>query len=215
MFHFLNAIPLQLGYMAVNYVLAFVLVTWVQWIKTHHFGILYQVQIRYGAKVIPGFLAIDFTFYWAHRLYHTWPLPWRLHRVHHSDTSVDTATFFRFHPFDAVMDNITFMIAVAIFGIDFNILLLFFLVNLAFTIAQHSKFTFPRWTDSIFGIIFMTPNLHKVHHHQNQFYTDSNFGLTFIIWDRILAPTNIYLCMRSNTDLKNLMIRKNKLPGIF
>lgn len=185
--HFLHGLPLQLGYMAVNYGLAFVLVAWVQWIKTHHFGILYQIHIAYPAKIILGFLAIDFTFYWAHRLYHIWSLPWRLHRVHHSDISVDSSTFFRFHPFDAIMDNTTFMIASGIFGIDFNTLLLFFLVNLVFTIAQHSKFVFPYWTDLILGKVFMTPNLHKVHQHQNQFYTDSNFGLTFIIWDRIFG----------------------------
>lgn len=185
--HFLHGVPLQIGYMAVNYALAFVLVISVQWIKNHHIGIFYQIQIPFAAKVIIGLLCIDFTFYWAHRLYHTWALPWRLHRVHHSDTNIDSSTFFRFHPFDAVLDNTTAIIAVAIFGLDISILILFFLINLIFNIVQHSNFVLPHWTDSILGKIFVTPNLHKVHHHQNRFYTDSNFGLTFIFWDKIFG----------------------------
>ena len=185
--HFLHGIPLQVGYMAVSYALASVFVLSAQWVKDYHFGVFNQIQIPFAAKIIAGLLCIDFTFYWAHRLYHTWALPWRLHRVHHSDTNVDSATFFRFHPFDAVMDTTTIIIASALFGIDISIVTLFFLINLVFTIAQHSKFVFPKWTDSILGKVFMTPNLHKIHHHQNQFYTDSNFGLTFIIWDRIFG----------------------------
>lgn len=34
------------------------------------------------------------------------------------------------------------------------------------------------------GKIFVTPNLHKIHHHQNQEYTDSNYGNVFIFWDK-------------------------------
>ena len=31
------------------------------------------------------------------------------------------------------------------------------------------------------------PDHHRVHHHQEQYYTDSNFADIFIIWDRIFG----------------------------
>jgi sterol desaturase/sphingolipid hydroxylase (fatty acid hydroxylase superfamily) len=37
------------------------------------------------------------------------------------------------------------------------------------------------------GWIFITPNLHHVHHHYQRPYTDSNFGDVFSIWDRIFG----------------------------
>ncbi|MBD0376135.1 MAG: sterol desaturase family protein, partial [Flavisolibacter sp.] len=42
-----------------------------------------------------------------------------------------------------------------------------------------------------------SPNMHKVHHHWKQPYTDSNYGLILSIWDRLfgtfkqLNPTDI------------------------
>ena len=37
------------------------------------------------------------------------------------------------------------------------------------------------------GLIFVTPNFHKMHHEQDQHYTDSNFSDIFIIWDRLFG----------------------------
>jgi sterol desaturase/sphingolipid hydroxylase (fatty acid hydroxylase superfamily) len=41
--------------------------------------------------------------------------------------------------------------------------------------------------DKTFGMIFTTPNLHKVHHHREQYYTDSNFADIFILWDKLFG----------------------------
>jgi hypothetical protein len=37
-------------------------------------------------RLVLGFLALDAMFYWQHRLAHSLPMLWRLHRVHHADT---------------------------------------------------------------------------------------------------------------------------------
>lgn len=42
----------------------------------------------------------------------------------------------------------------------------------------------PSWFDKTIGKIIVSPNYHKVHHHEDQEYTDSNYGLLFIIWDK-------------------------------
>jgi sterol desaturase/sphingolipid hydroxylase (fatty acid hydroxylase superfamily) len=35
--------------------------------------------------------------------------------------------------------------------------------------------------------VFLTPNLHRVHHDQDQRYTDSNYADVFILWDRLFG----------------------------
>jgi len=185
--HLLYSVLLQVGYLAVNYVYAFILISCFQWIEEHHFGLLNQVIVPYPLKIIIGLFCFDFTFYWAHRLYHVSPVFWRLHRVHHSDTSMDSATSFRFHPFDALLDSTMSIVAAAIFGLNIETILFFFVLYLPLSFAQHSNLIFPRWTDTLLGKVFVSPNLHKVHHHQRQEFTDSNYGFIFIFWDKLFG----------------------------
>lgn len=183
--HLLNSILLQVGYLVVNYFYAFVVVTSFQWIGEHHIGLLNQVIAPYPLKVLIGLVCFDFVFYWSQRLYHRASIFWRLHRVHHSDNVMDSSTAFRFHPFDALLDSTMSIVAGAIFGLDVNTIVFFFVLFLPLIFAQHSNFVFPAWTDKILGKVFVVPNFHKVHHHQNQEFTDSNYGFLFIFWDKI------------------------------
>jgi sterol desaturase/sphingolipid hydroxylase (fatty acid hydroxylase superfamily) len=41
--------------------------------------------------------------------------------------------------------------------------------------------------DKTVGLVITTPNLHKIHHDQDQNFTDSNFADIFILWDRIFG----------------------------
>jgi sterol desaturase/sphingolipid hydroxylase (fatty acid hydroxylase superfamily) len=183
--HLLNSIILQIGYTIVNFGFAFVMVACFNWISEYHIGLFNQIHIAYPIKVLVGIFCIDFTYYWTHRLYHISPLFWRLHRVHHSDTGMASDTSFRFHPFDALLDGSSSILAAAIFGLDINIIIFFFVLYLPILFAQHSNFIFPNWTDKILGKIIMSPNFHKVHHHQKQEYTDANYGNIFVLWDKV------------------------------
>jgi sterol desaturase/sphingolipid hydroxylase (fatty acid hydroxylase superfamily) len=42
----------------------------------------------------------------------------------------------------------------------------------------------PRKIDRALSWIFITPLMHKVHHHYTQPYTDTNYGNIFAVWDR-------------------------------
>lgn len=185
--HMLHAIPLQIGYMLINFGLAFVVVACVQWIGKNQFGLFNQVQVPYPFKVIFGVLCIDFVAYWFHRSYHTFSILWCFHRVHHSDTTMDSSTFLRFHPFDWFLDNSSSIVACFIFGLDLNILTFNFILYLPLFLAHHGTYVFPAWFDNSFGKIIVSPNFHKVHHHQNQEFTDTNYGNIFIIWDKLFG----------------------------
>lgn len=189
--HLLHGIPLQVGYMLMNFGLAFLVVASVQWINKNEFGLFNLIQVPYAIKIILGVIIIDFVAYWFHRSYHTIPLFWRLHRVHHSDTHMDSATFFRFHPFDWLLDNSSIIVATFIFGLDLNIVAINFIIYLPLFMAHHSNFIFPPWFDNTFGKIIVSPNFHKVHHHQQQVFTDSNYGNIFIFWDKLFGTYKI------------------------
>ncbi len=186
-FRLLHGIPLQVGYTLLNLSLAFIVVACVQWIGENHIGVFNQIQIPYALKVIIGVFCIDFVSYWFHRGYHTFSLFWRFHRVHHSDTNMDSTTFLRFHPFDWFLDNSSVLVATFIFGLDLNIVAFDFILYLPLFLAHHSIFIFPTWFDNTFGKIIVSPNFHKVHHHQNQEFTDSNYGNIFIFWDKLFG----------------------------
>lgn len=64
---------------------------------------------------------------------------------------------------------------------------LYFFILIPFAILEHSNLHIPRWVDTTLGWIFVTPNMHKVHHAQDQHYTDSNFADIFILWDRLFG----------------------------
>jgi len=185
--HFINNLPFIVIITALFYVLTIYIVASIQWLNDHHVGLFYFFYVPYAIKVVVGVGCFDLTSYWLHRISHKIPLLWRLHRVHHSDTSMDSSTYFRGHPVESINFAIGNVVAAAFFGLDINILTLYFVILIPVQILEHANIEFPQSIDRIFGKVFTTPNLHKIHHHQYQYYTDSNFADIFILWDRLFG----------------------------
>lgn len=186
--HLGHNVLFQVAFYVCNIFYATVTVFSIEWLNNHQVGLFYLVQVPVWLKLIAGVALFDMTSYWFHRVAHKVPLLWRFHRVHHSDTSMDASTFFRGHPIESLLwFGTSNIIAAGIFGLDLMTLGLYFLVATPFFFLEHSNLRFPKWVDKSFGLIFTTPNLHKIHHEQDQHYTDSNFSDIFILWDRIFG----------------------------
>ncbi|MBD0332743.1 MAG: sterol desaturase family protein, partial [Chitinophagaceae bacterium] len=56
-----------------------------------------------------------------------------------------------------------------------------------FTQFTHANISLPKWLDNAISYILISPNMHKVHHHWQQPYTDSNYGAVLAIWDRLFG----------------------------
>jgi len=54
-------------------------------------------------------------------------------------------------------------------------------------VAWMWKFHLVHHSDKMISIVFITPNMHKFHHHYERPWTDSNFGNIFSFWDRIFG----------------------------
>jgi sterol desaturase/sphingolipid hydroxylase (fatty acid hydroxylase superfamily) len=185
--HLLNNFVFMIAFYLANLAFAVVQVGIISWSSANQIGLFYWIGIPLWLKVIFGVACLDFTSYWFHRLAHLLPLLWSLHRVHHSDTTMDSSTFFRGHPLEVLIFGTSNTLACLVFGIDLSILAIYFIVALPFQVAQHANIQLPDWTDKVFGKVFITPNIHKVHHDQNQYYTDSNFADIFVFWDKFFG----------------------------
>ena len=110
---------------------------------------------------------------------------WRLHLVHHTDTHVDATTGTRHHPFDFVIRESFALVAVIITGMPVAFYLFYRILSVFFTYFTHANIGMPGWLDRGLSYIFVTPNMHKFHHHYQLPWTDSNYGNMLSIWDRI------------------------------
>jgi len=201
--HLFHNLLFQIVLYVSNIFYATVTVFSIVWLNKHQVGLLYLVDIPLWVKLVVGVVLFDLTTYWFHRLAHKVPLIWSFHKVHHSDTTMDASTTFRGHPVESLLwFGTSNIVAAAIFGLDLTTMGLYFLVSTPFVFMEHSNLRYPKWLDKTFGLIFTTPNLHKIHHDQDQHYTDSNFSDIFIIWDRLFATYTYKPVEEINLGLK-------------
>jgi sterol desaturase/sphingolipid hydroxylase (fatty acid hydroxylase superfamily) len=146
------------------------------------------VELPFWVKLFISVALYEITAYWIHRATHKIPLLWRFHRVHHSDTAMDSSTVFRFHPIEVILVfGVGNILTAAVFGTDVNSLALYYFILYVFFFLEHANLNYPRWLNSTLGLIFVMPCHHRVHHQQDQFYTDSNYADILIIWDRLFG----------------------------
>jgi sterol desaturase/sphingolipid hydroxylase (fatty acid hydroxylase superfamily) len=58
------------------------------------------------------------------------------------------------------------------------------------TAFTHANINLSAKIDKALSYIIVSPNMHKVHHHYKQPYTDSNYAAVLSIWDRLLGTFN-------------------------
>ena len=200
--HLFHSFQFQIIAIFMGSLLGFMVVTSFDLISENNVGLFNWLAIPFGFKILAGLFLIDFADYWFHRFDHKIPLLWRFHRVHHSDTSMDASTAIRTYPTEFIYFTVGELFIALLFGLDIMSMNIFLLLLLPVQFIQHANIQYPTWVDKIFGWLLMMPNFHKVHHEQDQFYTDSNYGTLFIIWDRLFMTFKIKPINEINYGLK-------------
>lgn len=158
------------------------------WAKAHHFGLLYLVELPVWVELLLAVMLLDLVAqYFAHYLLHRVKWMWKFHLVHHSDTKVDATTGTRHHPGDYVVREVFSLAAVLVFGIPLAYYIFYRIATIFFTYLTHANVTVPVWLDKPLSLVFITPNMHKFHHHFERPWTDTNFGNIFSLWDRMFG----------------------------
>lgn len=156
--------------------------------SSNEIGLLYLFDLPLWLKVIVGVLLMDLIgAYFIHWLEHKVKWMWKFHLVHHSDTKVDVTTGLRHHPGETVFRIFFTIVAVVIIGAPMGIIMLYQSLSVLFAHLTHANLNIPKALDNVLSYIFVTPNMHKVHHHFTQPLTDTNYGNIFSVWDRVFG----------------------------
>jgi sterol desaturase/sphingolipid hydroxylase (fatty acid hydroxylase superfamily) len=156
--------------------------------KQNGFGISQWLNLSIFWTIIISFLILDFFGGWlVHLVQHKTRFLWRFHVVHHSDNNVDVTTGLRHHPVESVLRGVFFLAGVIVAGAPMYAVMIFQTLLVLATQFTHANINLPRWLDIPLSYVIVSPNMHKVHHHWQQPYTDSNYGAVLSIWDRLFG----------------------------
>lgn len=150
-------------------------------------GLFNSLSIHPIINLLVSLVLLDLIIYWQHRLFHTLPWLWRLHRMHHSDLDFDTTTALRFHPLEILLSLMVKAAAILLFGISAEAILIFEILLNGLALFNHGNVTLPAKLDSGLRRIIVTPDMHRVHHSIVIEESCCNYGFNLSCWDRLFG----------------------------
>jgi sterol desaturase/sphingolipid hydroxylase (fatty acid hydroxylase superfamily) len=150
-------------------------------------GIFNVIDIPPGLAIVAAVVILDFAIYLQHVMVHAVPMLWRLHRMHHADLDFDVTTGARFHPVEILLSIAIKMAVIVLIGAAPVAVLIFEVVLNATSMFNHSNVALPLGLDRVLRLFVVTPDMHRVHHSELPFETNSNFGFNLPWWDRLFG----------------------------
>ena len=173
----------------INFTLAFLLLETADWVSINNFGLInWLPEMPLWLYAVLGIILLDFFgAYLVHFTEHKIKPLWMVHLVHHSDHKVDTTSANRHHPIESVIRFAFTLLGVFIAGTPIAIVFMYQSMSLIFTQFTHANIKMSVKVDKLLSYVIVSPDMHKVHHHNMLPYTDSNYGNIFSIWDRLFG----------------------------
>jgi sterol desaturase/sphingolipid hydroxylase (fatty acid hydroxylase superfamily) len=153
----------------------------------------------WGLQITLLVLCGSFISYWMHRLEHTIPALWALHKFHHSADRMSMLTSARQTQLAKGVEEVLLLIPLALLGnpiapkpvvgsLSFVIVAIYAAFRTFTTINMylcHSNLTtdygwIGRW-------LLVSPRMHRLHHAASRSYHDKNFTFDLVIWDRLFG----------------------------
>ena len=204
----------------INFSLAFLLLKSSDWVSNNYFGLIHLYDFPLWIKVIFGILLLDLVgAYLAHYVEHNVKFLWMIHLVHHSDHKVDTTTANRHHPLESLIRFSFTLLGVFVSGVPIGDVMLYQSLSIISTQFTHANNKLSKKLDKFISYIFVSPDMHKIHHHFRLPYTDKNYGNIFSIWDRIFGTyldldrekliygVDVFPDEKKNSRIKSLLIQ--------
>jgi sterol desaturase/sphingolipid hydroxylase (fatty acid hydroxylase superfamily) len=150
------------------------------------YGLLNKPWIPFVGRCILAVLLLDLVKYTTHRVFHSVSFLWRVHQVHHSDPDFDVSTAARVHPIEVVIAQGAYFAVVAIFAPPVAGVLIAELISAFQSFFGHANASLPGWVEKPLRRVFVTPDMHRIHHSEEVEEQFSNFGDSFPWWDYLL-----------------------------
>lgn len=157
------------------------------YIEQQNFGLFNWLSFGGILAVTISVILLDMAIYWQHVLSHKWPWLWRLHKMHHSDSHMDVSTAVRFHPVEILLSLFYKFFLIGLLGAPALAVVIFELILSSGALFNHSNIRVGKTLDKYLQYILVTPNMHHIHHSKLKIETDSNYGFSISLWDRIFS----------------------------
>lgn len=148
-------------------------------------GLLNRPWLPVAARWALAIAVLDLVRYGTHWAHHAMPLLWRVHRVHHSDPDLDASTGVRFHPIEMAVTQGAHLAAIGLCAPPVGAVVLAELLLCVQTFFVHANSSLPEKLDRAVRLLWITPNMHRIHHSDQVREQGSNFGDLFPWWDRL------------------------------
>ncbi len=153
--------------------------------QEQQWGLLSLIDAANGLEIVISLVLLDLAIYGQHRASHRWKWLWRLHKVHHTDLDFDVTTAVRFHPIEIILSMIYKVVVIFIIGVSIEAVFIFEVILSSCALFNHSNIKLPLLIDKVLRLFVVTPDMHRVHHSVIQAETDSNYGFSISVWDRL------------------------------
>lgn len=171
-------------------------------------GLVFAVLaiLTLGALVVPGalreavagqplwlqaievLLLADLGFYLAHRAFHSFPVLWRFHAVHHSIEEMDWLAAARVHPIDQIITKSASLLPCFALGFSEWAIGAFAIAYHWHSLLLHSNVRFGfgplKW-------LIASPQFHHWHHARDREAWDRNFAGQLALWDFVFGTAHL------------------------
>lgn len=203
----------------INFSMAFLLFSISVWTDENKFGIIHWLHLNnLWLQAIIGLLFMDLIgAYSAHYVQHKTKPLWRFHLIHHTDTWIDTTSANRHHPGESIIRFIFTALAILVVGAPIWLFFMYQSFSVFLSQFNHANMKMSKNIDKWLSYIIVSPDMHKIHHHYQLPYTDSNYGNIFSVWDRlfgtfmimpreeIIYGVDTHMKAEENNNLTNLL----------
>ena len=156
-------------------------------VEQQNWGLFNYLEWPVAVEMAVGVVFLDLMIYLQHVVLHMIPFFWRFHKVHHSDLDLDVSSGFRFHPLEILGSMIFKLGLVAALGPSVMTVVVFEAILSGMAQFTHSNIKLPLGLDRTLRWLFVTPDMHRIHHSVEVNETNSNYGFNLSIWDRLLG----------------------------
>ena len=167
------------------------------------------------------FIVADFTQFIVHVAFHKIPFLWEFHKLHHTATTLNPFTVYRFHPVEIFTGKFCVLVSIStvtgvfvhLFGGRISIFLVMgapiinFCLDSFGGVLRHTIVPF-RYPELIEKII-ISPRQHQLHHSRVHKHFDKNFGNGLAVWDLIFG--SLIHSPKTNDPLNYGVIEDGKL----
>ena len=133
---------------------------------------------------LAGIFVSEFIYYWLHRLQHRVMFFWRMHATHHHITKMSAARADRTHPLEFLALNLGPAMTLAFLGASDAVVAVALTFRIFSAYTNHANLPL---RSGVYGLIFTTPEWHQLHHSKLRSESDTNFGCSVILWDRLFG----------------------------